>query len=111
MQAVATIPGISRSGATIAMSVILGIDRAKAARFSFLMVVPLIFGKMAKDILDGSFANTTQALPLIAGFIAALISGYIACTWMIALVKKSKLIYFSWYCLLVGLVAIGAWVL
>ena len=111
MQAVATIPGISRSGATIATSVLLGIDRAKAARFSFLMVVPLIFGKMAKDVLDGSFTNTTQALPLIVGFLAALISGYVACTWMIALVKKSKLIYFSWYCLLVGLVAIVAWVL
>jgi undecaprenyl-diphosphatase len=108
-QAVATLPGISRSGATIATSVLLGIDRAKAARFSFLMVVPLIFGKMAKDILDGTFTNNTQALPLIGGFIAALITGYFACTWMIALVKKSKLSYFSWYCLVVGLVAIGAY--
>jgi undecaprenyl-diphosphatase len=108
-QAVATLPGISRSGATIATSVLLGIDRAKAARFSFLMVVPLIFGKMAKDILDGTFTNNTQALPLIGGFIAALITGYFACTWMIALVKKSKLSYFSWYCLVVGLIAIGAY--
>lgn len=108
-QAVATLPGISRSGATIATSVLLGIDRAKAARFSFLMVVPLIFGKMAKDILDGTFTNNTQAVPLLAGFIAALITGYFACTWMITLVKKSKLSYFSWYCLVVGLIAIGAY--
>jgi len=108
-QAVATLPGISRSGATIATSVILGIDRAKAARFSFLMVVPLIFGKMAKDILDGTFTNTTQTLPIIAGFFAALITGYFACTWMISLVKKSKLSYFCWYCFIVGLIAIGYW--
>jgi len=106
-QAIATLPGLSRSGSTIATSVLLGVDRAKAARFSFLMVVPLILGKMAKDVLDGDFSNETLSiLPLVAGFIAALITGYFACTWMINLVKKSQLTYFSVYCVIVGLIAI-----
>lgn len=107
-QAIAMLPGISRSGATISTSVLLGIDRTKAAKFSFLMVVPLIFGKVAKDILGGeiSFQNT-DILPMTAGFIAAFLAGLLACNWMIALVKKSKLIYFSIYCAIVGLVAIS----
>ncbi len=107
-QAVAMLPGISRSGATISTSVLLGNDKSKAARFSFLMVIPLIFGKIAKDILGGEL--TTQATnftTLGIGFIAAFLSGLIACTWMIKLVKKSKLSYFSIYCVLVGLLAIG----
>ena len=106
-QAIAILPGISRSGATISTSVILGIDREKAARFSFLMVVPLIFGKMAKDILSGEMASESAALiPLIAGFIAAFITGLIACKWMISLVKKSQLKYFSYYCFSIGVLAI-----
>lgn len=106
-QAVATIPGISRSGSTIATSVLLGVDRSKAARFSFLMVVPLILGKMAKDLIDGDFSNAQiDILPLVLGFIAAMITGYFACTWMIELVKKSKLRYFSIYCFIVGIIAI-----
>jgi len=91
-QAIAILPGISRSGATIATSVLLGIDRSKAARFSFLMVVPLILGKMAKDILDGKFVLSEElAIPLLAGFVAAFITGLLACIWMIQLVKKSLL--------------------
>lgn len=106
-QAIAIMPGISRSGATISTSVLLGIDRAKAARFSFLMVVPLILGKMAKDILSGDLMNTqTEASVLIAGFIAAFIAGLLACQWMIKLVRKSQLKYFSYYCYVVGLIAI-----
>ena len=106
-QAIAILPGISRSGATISTSVILGIDREKAARFSFLMVVPLIFGKMAKDILSGEMASESAALiPLIAGFVAAFITGLIACKWMISLVKKSQLKYFSYYCFAIGILAI-----
>ena len=107
-QAVAILPGISRSGATISTSVLLGNDKSKAARFSFLMVIPLIFGKIAKDILGGEL--TTQATnftTLGIGFIAAFLSGLVACTWMIKLVKKSKLSYFSIYCVIVGLIAIG----
>ncbi len=106
-QAIATLPGISRSGATISTSVLLGIDRTKAARFSFLMVIPLIFGKIAKDAIDGDFASTeVNVLALAAGFIAAFITGYLACVWMIALVKRSQLKYFSFYCMAVGLIAI-----
>jgi undecaprenyl-diphosphatase len=108
-QAVAMLPGISRSGATISTSVLLGIDKNKAARFSFLMVVPLIFGKIAKDILDGALTYSGDSFGyLTVGFIAAFISGYFACVWMIALVRKSKLTYFAIYCTIVGLVAIFA---
>ncbi|MFD2033535.1 undecaprenyl-diphosphate phosphatase [Belliella marina] len=107
-QAIAILPGISRSGATISTSVLLGIDKSKAARFSFLMVVPLILGKIAKDILDGGLAYNSESFGyLSAGFVAAFIAGYFACTWMIALVRKSKLTYFSIYCAVVGLIAIG----
>ncbi|MFC3881121.1 undecaprenyl-diphosphate phosphatase [Algoriphagus namhaensis] len=106
-QAIAILPGISRSGATISTSVLLGIDKNKAARFSFLMVIPLILGKIAKDILDGALSYETEGIGfLAAGFIAAFISGIIACTWMIQLVRKSKLAYFSIYCLIVGIIAI-----
>ncbi len=102
-QAIAILPGISRSGATISTSVLLGIDRSKAARFSFLMVVPLIIGKISKDLLDGTLmAQEDSFLVLGIGFIAAFIAGLFACTWMIALVKRSKLKYFAFYCFLVG---------
>jgi undecaprenyl-diphosphatase len=106
-QAIAILPGISRSGATISTSVLLQIDRTKAARFSFLMVVPLILGKMAKDILDGGLSNTgDQFFPLLAGFIAAFLTGLWACNWMISLVKRSKLTWFAAYCFLVGIFSI-----
>lgn len=106
-QAIATLPGISRSGATISASVLLGIDRNKAARFSFLMVIPLIFGKIGKDFIEGDFSTTdVNIIALAAGFIAAFITGYLACVWMIALVKRSQLSYFSVYCSIVGIIAI-----
>ena len=107
-QAIAMLPGISRSGATISTSVLLGNDKTKAARFSFLMVVPLIFGKIAKDILSGDLTyDSANFLPLSAGFIAAFVAGLFACTWMISLVKKSKLSYFAIYCSVIGIVAIS----
>ena len=107
-QAIAMLPGISRSGATISTSVLLGVDRTKAARFSFLMVVPLIIGKVAKDLMSGEINfSSSEVVPLTAGFIAAFVSGLLACTWMISLVKKSKLSYFAIYCAIVGVVAIG----
>jgi len=107
-QAIAMLPGISRSGATISTSVLLGVDRSKAARFSFLMVVPLIVGKIAKDVLSGDINfSSAEILPLSAGFLAAFIAGLFACTWMISLVKKSKLSYFAIYCAVVGVIAIG----
>ena len=107
-QAIAMLPGISRSGATISTSVLLGVDRTKAARFSFLMVVPLIFGKVAKDIMGGHVNfESAQFGQMAVGFIAAFVAGLFACTWMISLVKKSKLSYFAIYCAIVGLIAIG----
>lgn len=112
VQAIAILPGISRSGATIAIALLLGITRPEAARFSFLMVIPLILGSMAKTILDNGAAvfDAVDAMPMVVGFIAALVSGILACTWMIALVKRSKLSYFALYCLMVGITAsIVAW--
>lgn len=107
-QAIAILPGISRSGATIGTSVMLGIDRTKAAKFSFLIVVPLIFGKIAKDLLSGELViNSEESIAMGAGFFAAFVTGLIACTWMISLVKKSQLKYFSYYCFAVGIIAIG----
>ena len=106
-QAIAILPGISRSGATISTAVLLGIDKEKAARFSFLMVVPLIFGKMIQDILSGQIQyDQTHLTPIIFGFLSALITGMIACKWMIKLVKNSKLKYFSFYCFSVGIIVI-----
>lgn len=105
-QAIAMLPGISRSGATISTSVLLGVDRTKAARFSFLMVVPLIFGKVGKDILGGQISFESSHIGAYSvGFIAAFISGLFACNWMISLVKNSKLYYFAIYCFIVGIIA------
>lgn len=107
-QAIAILPGISRSGATISTSVLLGIDRERAAKFSFLMVVPLILGKMAKEILSGDLSYSSDNLvPLLAGFGAAFVTGLVACTWMIRLVKNSKLSYFAFYCFIVAAIAIA----
>lgn len=107
-QAIAILPGISRSGATIASAVMLGVDREKAARFSFLMVVPLILGKMAKDLMSGDIsAAQTSGSVLAAGFVAAFIFGFLACTWMIAIVKRAQLKWFALYCAAAGLLAIA----
>ena len=107
-QAIAMLPGISRSGATISSAVLLGVDRTKAAKFSFLMVVPLILGKVTKDILSGGISLENSHFGVLAvGFIAAFISGLFACTWMISIVKRSKLSYFAIYCAVVGSLAIG----
>ena len=106
-QAIAILPGISRSGATIATSVILGIDKSSSAKFSFLMVVPLIFGKVLKDLLTGDILSESIAVgPLIIGFIGAFLTGLFACKWMIKLVKASQLKYFSFYCFFIALITI-----
>ena len=107
IQALAILPGISRSGATIALGVLLRIDRDKVARFSFLMVIPLILGSIVKSILDGNLTQeNTELFPLMIGFLSAFITGIFACRWMVALVKKSKLKYFSFYCIILGALAI-----
>ncbi len=102
-QAIAIVPGISRSGATIGTALILNTSREAAARFSFLMVVPLIFGKIAKDIISGDLtAHMPASTYLVAGFISALITGILACTFMIRIVKRAKLDWFAGYCLIIG---------
>ena len=102
-QAIAILPGVSRSGATISASVLLGIDKEKSARFSFLMVIPLIFGKIFADILSEEISlSDTNFLPIVVGFISAFFTGILACKWMIKLVKNSQLKYFAYYCFIVG---------
>jgi undecaprenyl-diphosphatase len=106
-QAAAVLPGISRSGATISTGLIIGNKKENIARFSFLMVLIPIIGANAKDLLSGGAAESSVGvLPLLIGFIAAFVSGLLACKWMINLVKKGKLLYFSIYCFIVGIIAI-----
>ena len=110
-QALAVMPGISRSGATISTSLMLGVDREKATRFSFLMVLIPIIGAMLLDVLnmieEPELSRGISFPVLFSGFIAAFITGIIACKWMISIVKRGKLLYFAIYCLIVGLTAIG----
>ena len=109
-QAIAVIPGISRSGATISTSLLLGVDKERATRFSFLMVLIPILGAMLLDIIDmvrqPDYSSGISPSALFAGFIAAFITGFLACTWMIRIVKKGKLIYFAIYCFIIGFTAI-----
>jgi undecaprenyl-diphosphatase len=109
-QAVAILPGISRSGATISTALLLGIEKGKAARFSFLMVlIPILGGSVLKllDFLKNPEMNEgISQWVLIAGFLSAFFSGLVACNWMISIVKKGKLIYFAFYCFVVGSIAI-----
>jgi undecaprenyl-diphosphatase len=111
-QAIAILPGISRSGATISTATLLGVDKAKAAEFSFLMVVPLIFGKMSKDVLDGALLERTTNLTSIGiGFVVSFIVGIFACQLMLKIVKSSKFSYFSYYCFIVGTTGVIYWIL
>lgn len=108
-QALAVLPGLSRSGTTIATGLLLGNKKETIAKFSFLMVIIPILGEAFLDLIKGDFTDTGSSLPttsLIAGFIAAYIAGCLACKWMINIVKKGKLIYFAIYCLIVGCIAI-----
>jgi len=105
-QTCAIVPGISRSGSTIAVGLLLGNKKSEVAKFSFLMVLVPILGENILELLKGSFTSTGDTLPLVVGALAAFFSGLLACTWMINLVKKGKLIYFAIYCLIIGLIAI-----
>lgn len=110
-QACAVLPGLSRSGSTIATGLLLGDKKEKLAQFSFLMVIPPILGEALLDIIKGMKGEVVTSdiptLSLVVGFLAAFISGCIACKWMINIVKKGKLIYFAIYCALVGAVTIA----
>lgn len=114
-QALAILPGISRSGATIATALLVGVDKERAARFSFLMVLLPILGASLlelKDFIEQPMAagGSLSRIVLLAGFLSAFISGLLACQWMISIVKKGKLIYFAFYCFLIGTIAVfAAW--
>jgi undecaprenyl-diphosphatase len=103
-QAFAVLPGISRSGATISTGLILGNKKDTVAKFSFLMVLIPIIGENLLNIFSGELTSSSgmAAMPLIIGFAAAFISGYIACRWMLNIVRKGKLIWFALYCAIVG---------
>ena len=110
-QACAVMPGLSRSGTTIATGLLLGDNKAKLAQFSFLMVIPPILGEALLDVMKvvkgESFGGDIPTLSLAVGFVAAFVSGCIACKWMINIVKKGKLIYFAIYCAIAGLITIA----
>jgi undecaprenyl-diphosphatase len=109
-QAMAVLPGISRSGATIATGLLLKTRKDEVARFSFLMVLVPILGAAFLDLVGGDFSedNVIGTVPLVIGFLAAFLSGLLACSLMIKVVKRGKLIYFAIYCLVIGLIAIFA---
>ncbi len=106
-QAIAVIPGISRSGATISTGLLIGNRKDEIARFSFLMVLVPVIGANLLEVFSGEFnADSTGIGIILTGFITAFVSGYLACRWMIGLVKRSKLIWFSIYCAIAGLLAV-----
>ena len=105
-QACATMPGLSRSGTTIATGLLLGNKKDTVAQFSFLMVLPPILGSALLDLVKGDFGGDVELLPLIAGFVAAFVTGTLACKFMLEIVKRGKLIWFAIYCALAGIVAI-----
>ena len=108
-QTVAVLPGISRSGATIATGLLSGVNKEKTAKFSFLIVLIPIIAANVKSIMDGDVSASESVNPvvLIVGFSAAFISGLFACKWMLKIVKKGKLVYFAVYCAVIGLIAIA----
>ncbi len=110
IQAIAILPGISRSGSTIAGAVLMGKDRAKATAFSFIIVLPLIVGASLKKLIDYRGSEITEAVPDMASlgvsFVFAFVVGVFACRWMVSLVRKSRLKWFAFYCWAVGITSI-----
>lgn len=111
-QAAAVMPGLSRSGSTIATGLLLGNKKEKLAQFSFLMVIPPILGEALLDVVKmvkhGAAATMGDipVLSLVVGFVAAFVAGCLACKWMINIVKKGKLIYFAIYCAIAGTITL-----
>jgi undecaprenyl-diphosphatase len=107
-QSLAVLPGLSRSGSTIATGLLLGVKKEKMAQFSFLMVIPPILGEALLSILEAAKDGAEAAVgsismsALLIGFVAAFVSGCLACKWMVSIVKKGKLVYFGVYCAIVG---------
>lgn len=110
-QAVATLPGLSRSGFTISTGMFCGCDKKAVTEFSFLMVLIPIFGKVLLDIFDiiknGWVAYDLAVIPAVVGFCVAFVCGCIACRWMIAIVQRQKLTYFAYYCLVLGIITLA----
>jgi len=103
-QALATLPGLSRSGSTISTGLMLGNSKDELARFSFLMVIVPILGANFLELVTTETTVVSGVLvPLVIAFVAAFVSGYVACRWMINIVRKGKLGWFALYCILVGL--------
>ena len=109
-QACAVMPGLSRSGSTIATGLMLGNKKEKMAQFSFLMVIPPILGEALLDVIKMAKGHNpfgdVSTIALVVGFVAAFVSGCMACKWMINIVKKGKLVYFAVYCAVVGVALI-----
>ncbi|MBO5951429.1 MAG: undecaprenyl-diphosphate phosphatase [Bacteroidaceae bacterium] len=113
-QALAVLPGLSRSGSTIATGILLGNKKENLAQFSFLMVIPPILGEALLDVKDviesatasGATGQATSVWVLLIGFMAAFLSGCAACKWMISIVRKGKLVYFGIYCALAGILTL-----
>ena len=109
-QACAVLPGLSRSGSTIATGLMLGNKKEKLAQFSFLMVIPPILGEALLDVMKAvkgeAVMGNIGTVPLVVGFVAAFLSGCLACKWMIDIVKRGKLIYFGIYCAIIGVITI-----
>lgn len=106
-QAVAVVPGLSRSGSTISTGLIMGVKREEMSKFSFLMVLIPIIGMNLLQLIKGSSSEiSVGGVPLAAGFITAFVVGTVACKWMISIVNRGKLVWFAGYCLIVGAAAI-----
>ena len=105
-QAAATMPGLSRSGTTIATGLLLGNRKDEMAQFSFLMVLPPILGNALLDLIKGDFGGSVETLPLVAGFLSSFLVGCAACKFMIEIVKRGKLIYFAIYCAVIGAITL-----
>lgn len=109
-QSIAVLPGLSRSGTTIATGILLGDKREKVASFSFLMVIIPILGETLLNIKDmisePAASSNVGMLPLTIGFIASFIVGCLACKWMLNIVKKGKLVWFAVYCVIMGIICI-----
>lgn len=108
-QALAVLPGLSRSGSTIATGLLCGVKKSAMAQFSFLMVLIPVLGEAFLDLLDllkGELTVELGVVPMVVGFVAAFVSGAAACKWMIGIVRRQKLTYFAIYCVLAGVLAI-----
>lgn len=109
-QALAVLPGLSRSGSTISTALLLGVRREEAARFSFLMVLLPILGMNFLEVVGGNMGDAVGSASLTAGFVSAFVTGTLACRWMLRLVAKGRLVWFAGYCAAVGILSICLWI-